>query len=111
MAIGSMIAGGVGIAAAAGVGISMLRAATTYKAKPMKDAEGYPIYCKENLITHEEEGTFNGTAFDVGTESLYRMLYKTLTEGTPLEITPRQAARIINVIETVHAQNPLQVKF
>lgn len=77
----------------------------------LKDAEGYPIYCKENLITHEEEGTFNGTAFDVGTESLYRMLYKTLTEGTPLEITPRQATRIINVIETVHAQNPLPVKF
>ena len=42
MAIGSMIAGGVGIAAAAGVGISMLRAATTYKAKPMKDLDGYP---------------------------------------------------------------------
>ena len=34
----------VGIAAAAGVGVSMLRAATTYKAKPMKDAEGYPMY-------------------------------------------------------------------
>ena len=42
MAIGSMIAGGIGIAAAAGVGVSMLRAATTYKVKPMKDAEGYP---------------------------------------------------------------------
>ena len=42
MAIGSMIAGGIGIAAAAGVGVSMLRAATTYKAKPMKDLDGYP---------------------------------------------------------------------
>lgn len=43
MAIGSMIAGGVGIAAAAGVGVSMLRAATTYKAKPDKDAGNYPV--------------------------------------------------------------------
>ena len=43
MSIGSIIAGGVGIAAAAGVGVSMLRAATTYKAKPSKDAEQYPV--------------------------------------------------------------------
>jgi hypothetical protein len=42
MEIGAMIASGVGIAAAAGVGVSMLRAATTYKAKPTKDADGYP---------------------------------------------------------------------
>ncbi len=77
----------------------------------LQDAEGYPIYCSEKLITHEEEGTFNGTAFDVGTESLYRMLYKTLTEEAPLTVTPEQAAKIIGVIETVHAQNPLPVKF
>lgn len=77
----------------------------------LANAEGYPIYCSEKLITHEEEGTFEGTAFDVGTESFYRMLHRTLTEGKPLEITPQQAARIISVIETVHAQNPLPVKF
>lgn len=77
----------------------------------LADADGYPIYCSEQLITHEEDGEFNGTAFDVGTENLYKMLYKTLTERTPLEVTPEQAAKIINVIETVHAQNPLPVKF
>lgn len=77
----------------------------------LADAEGYPIYCREQLITHEEEGKFDGTAFDVGTESLYRMLHKNLTEGTPLTVTPEQAAKVINVIETVHAQNPLPVKF
>lgn len=77
----------------------------------LANEEGYPIYCSEKLITHEEEGTFEGTAFDVGTESLYRMLHKTLTEGAPLEVTPEQAAKIIGVIETVHAQNPLPVKF
>ena len=43
MSLGSMIAGGVGIAAAAGVGVSMLRAATTYKAKPIKDAIYLPL--------------------------------------------------------------------
>lgn len=77
----------------------------------LADAEGYPIYCREELITHEEEGKFNGTAFDVGTENLYKMLYKTLTEGAPLTVTPEQAAKVISVIETVHAQNPLPVKF
>lgn len=77
----------------------------------LADADGYPIYCREELITHEEEGRFEGTAFDVGTERMYRMVYKTLTEGTPLAILPEHAAKIINVIETVHAQNPLPVKF
>lgn len=78
----------------------------------LKDAEGYPIYCSEKLITHEEEGTFEGTAFDVGTESVYRMLHKKLTEGAELTmIVPEHAAKIINVIETLHAQNPLPVKF
>lgn len=77
----------------------------------LQNEEGYPLYCSEKLITHEEEGTFNGTAFDVGTESIYRMLYKTLTEGAPLTVKPEHVAKIISVIETVHAQNPLPLKF
>ena len=77
----------------------------------LADAEGYPIYCEEDLITHKEEGTFDGIAFEVATERMYRMLYKTLTEGAPLTVTPEHAAKIIGVIETVHAQNPLPVKF
>ena len=76
----------------------------------LKDENGYPIYCSENLITHEEKGEFVGSAFDVGTEKLYRMLYNTLTTGAPLEVKPEDAAKIIRVIETVHAQNPLPVK-
>lgn len=77
----------------------------------LEDEEGYPIYCREKLITHEEEGDFGGTAFDTGTENIYRMLYATLTEGAPLIVKPEHAAKIIGVIETVHAQNPLPVKF
>ena len=77
----------------------------------LADEEGYPIYCGEKLITHEEEGDFGGTAFDTGTENIYRMLYKTLTEGASLIVKPEHAAKIIGVIETVHAQNPLPVKF
>lgn len=77
----------------------------------LANAEGYPIYCSESLITNEESGNFNGSAFDIAVASFYRMLHNTLTTGAPLLITPEHAAKIIQVIETVHAQNPLPVKF
>jgi hypothetical protein len=34
------------------------------------------------------------------------MLFKTLTQGRPLEITPEQIRRQIAVIEECHRQNP-----
>ena len=77
----------------------------------LMDEEGYPIYCGEKLITHEEEGTFTGSAFDVAVESFYRMLHDTLTTGAALKVTPEQAAHIINIIEIVHGQNPMPVRF
>lgn len=77
----------------------------------LMDEDGYPIYCGEKLITHEEEGTFTGSAFDVAVESFYRMLYDTLTTGAALKVTPEQAAHIINIIEIVHGQNPMPVRF
>ena len=72
---------------------------------------GEPIYCSEKLVKHEESGTFGGTAFDVGTAKLYEQLYYKITEGKPMEVTPEMAAQIISVIETVHAQNPMPLKF
>lgn len=77
----------------------------------LSDEDGYPMYCTEQLITHEETGTFQGNGFDVAPEKFYRILHKTITEGTPLVTTPEHAAKIINVIETAHAQNPMPVKF
>ena len=69
------------------------------------------MYCKENLIAHEEEGKLEGSVFEIGSEKFYDMLYAYLTEGTPLMVKPEHAARIINIIETVHAQNPSPVLF
>ena len=69
-----------------------------------------PIYCSEQLLKHTESGSFNGTAFDVGTATLYEQLYYAITEGKPMDVTPQMAAQIIGVIETVHAQNPLPLK-
>lgn len=77
----------------------------------LEDDNHNPVYCSESLIKHTEQGTFDGTAFDIGTASLYEQLYFAITEGKPMTVTPEMASRIINVIENVHAQNPLPVKF
>lgn len=77
----------------------------------LKDDNGNPIYCSEKLIKHVESEEFSGTAFDKGTASLYEQLYFKITEGKPMTVTPEMAADIISVIETVHAQNPLPLKY
>ncbi len=77
----------------------------------LRDEEGLPLYCSEKLVLHEEEGSFVGSAFDAAVESFYRMLHNTLSTGAPLVVKPEWAAQIINVIETVHGQNPLPVKY
>jgi hypothetical protein len=77
----------------------------------LEDADHNPIFCKENLIKHTEQGDFDGDAFNVGTASLYEELYYAITEGKPMTVTAEMAARVIGVIETVHAQNPLPVQY
>ncbi|MBR4034563.1 MAG: hypothetical protein IKJ04_07110, partial [Clostridia bacterium] len=77
----------------------------------IKNDAGDPIYCSEKLVKHTEEGKFTGTAFDVGTATLYEQLYYKITEGKPMTVTPEMAAQIIGVIEKVHADNPLPLKF
>jgi len=75
------------------------------------DENGNPIYCSEKLVKHVEGDDFSGTAFDIGTASLYRELYEKITSGTPMSVTPEMAAAVISVIETAHAQNPLPLKY
>ncbi len=77
----------------------------------IKDEEGLPIYCSENLVTHEEEGDFGGSPFDIAVEDFYHMVYDNIVSGTPLTIKTENVAKIISIIETVHAQNPLPKKF
>ena len=77
----------------------------------LQDAEGNPIYCSEQLIKHEEEGTFPKEAFDIAAASFYEQIYYAITQGKELSINAENAAQIIGVIETVHAQNPLPVQF
>ncbi len=70
-----------------------------------------PVYCKENLITHEEEGNYDGTAFNVGTARIYENVYYKVTENKPLVVTNEMSKAVIGVIENVHAENPLPRKF
>jgi hypothetical protein len=77
----------------------------------LQNEEGEPIYCSEKLVKHTESGSFDGNAFDKGTALLYEQLYFKLTEGKPMTVTPEMAAAVISVIETVHAQNPLPLKY
>ena len=75
------------------------------------DENWHPVYCSEKLITHEEQGSYDGNAFDVGTRAIYESVYHAITEGAPLPVTCEMAAAVIDVIDTVHQQNPLAVKF
>ena len=77
----------------------------------IRNDEGLPVYCSEKLVAHEEEGTYDGDAFNVGTAEIYKSVYYAITEGRPLAVTCEQAAMVIGVIEQAHAENPLPVKF
>ena len=77
----------------------------------LRDEEGKPIYCHEDLKKHVANEEFGGTAFDKGTATLYEQLYYKITEGRDMTVTPEMAAQIIKVIAEVHAQNPLELKF
>ena len=70
-----------------------------------------PAYCKEQLTTVTEDGKFGGTAFDIGTRELYKNIYENITEGKEMYVTAAMASRIVGVIETIHAQNPLKVRY
>ena len=77
----------------------------------LKNEEGAPIYCSEKLILHEESGKYDGDAFNVGTAELYEDVYYAITEGRSLTITPEMVTKIVCVMEVVHAENPVPVKF
>jgi predicted dehydrogenase len=79
--------------------------------KPLMDEEFRPLYCSEKLPIIEEKGKFSGSSFDSAVKEYYEMLYATIMEGKPLEISPEMASEVIRVIEICHAQNPLPVKF
>ncbi|MBR2646856.1 MAG: Gfo/Idh/MocA family oxidoreductase [Clostridia bacterium] len=77
----------------------------------LADENGCPMYCGETLQWHEEKGTFEGNAFTVGAPAIYEEIYYNLTEGRAMSTTLEMARKIIEVIETAHAENPLEFKY
>lgn len=77
----------------------------------LKGKENKPIYCGENLITHTENDTCPGDAFGYGTDVFYENLYFEITEGSVKNAKPEYIAKLIGIIEKVHAENPLSVKY
>ncbi len=79
--------------------------------EPLCYEDGSPAYCSETLNFHEEEHAVDGDVFLSGSDVFYHKLYDTFMNGAPLAVTPEMACKVIEVIETIHAQNPLPVKF
>ena len=75
-------------------------------AEPMPERK----FCREKLTWTEKSWTVPKTkadTFPVMARAFYSHLYKTLTEGAPLVITPQQVRRQVAVIEECHRQNRL----
>lgn len=67
-------------------------------------------YCREDLKWTERTWTVpksKSNLFPYMSKQFYGHLYRTLAEGAPLVITPKQVRRQIAVIEECHKQNPL----
>ena len=79
--------------------------------EPLEKPDGTPSYCREELTWHKEEEDLKGTSFDSAVHAYYDMIYAHLTEGKELIIKPEKIAQQIELIEEVHRQNPLPVRF
>ncbi len=77
----------------------------------LKNAEGLPAYCSEDLKVHEESGELEGTVFTVGSHKFYETLRDKLKFGKAMPIGPEHAAKVISVIEQVWAANPLPITY
>lgn len=77
--------------------------------EPLKNPDGTPAYCSENLVMHEGKWDLADEPKETAdmVRLFYEMLYRALAEGAPLEITPAQVRQQIAVIEECHRQNPL----
>ncbi len=77
---------------------------------PLSKEDGTPAYCSEKLIWYEESADLSEETrdtFKFMTTKFYTMIYRAMTEGAPLEITPQQVRQQIAVMEEAHRQNPL----
>lgn len=66
--------------------------------KFLSNEKGNPCFCSEKLNFIEVSEDVTGTSFDVAVCDFYKMLYRAVIKGEPLEVTPKKAAKVISVI-------------
>lgn len=77
----------------------------------LRREDGTPMYCSEQLNIHEEEVNISGSVFGESVAQIYENIYYAIKEGRELIVKPENIAQLIGVIETVHATNPLPLKY
>ena len=77
----------------------------------LRDKDDNPIYCNEELKFTEEEGKYPGTAFDIGTATIYENVYNVINGKEELIVKPRDISKLIGIIEKVHADNYMEREF
>ena len=79
--------------------------------EPLHDENWSPLYCTEKLDFKEEEFDISGSSFDSAVKDYYDMVYGAVIKGEKLKITCEMAADVIRIIEAVHANNPMEIKY
>ncbi|TNJ61012.1 Gfo/Idh/MocA family oxidoreductase [Paenibacillus hemerocallicola] len=75
---------------------------------PMSDADGNPLYCKEQLkwyVGGWEKG--DGSSYPAPQIAFYESLHASLTEGKPPAVTPESVWLQIRIMEECFRQNPM----
>ncbi len=78
---------------------------------PLRKADGTPAYCGEKLEWHKEEEELVGTSFNAAVKAYYDNIYEHLTEGKELIIKPEKIMQQIELMEEVHRQNPMPIRY
>ena len=79
---------------------------------PLMGPDGIsPAYCSEKLEWHTVEEPIVGNAFNVGSAMFYQNIYNHLTAGEPLVIRPEKIKQLVQIMELIHAQNPMEMKY
>ena len=73
---------------------------------PVKRPIRRQVPCKNALSVYEGTGGNHVPIILINKENMFK-----LTEGRDMTVTPEMAAAVISVIEKVHAQNPLSLKY
>lgn len=79
--------------------------------EPLCKPDGTPAYCGEKLEWHKEEEDVVGTSFNTAVKAYYDNIYEHLTEGKELIIKPEKIMQQIELMEEVHRQNPMPIRF